>query len=124
MFTPVGFLVWTFGFGIEVAADHQMSRFIANPEYKVKFIHTSLWSRSRHPNYFGEFALWIGIMVITLPVLQGWQWVALIFPVFVILQITRVSGIPLLDKKAEHKWGDQADYESHKKTMPLLTPRL
>jgi len=63
-------------------------------------------------------------MVIALPVLQGWQWVALISPVFVILQITRVSGIPLVKKKADQKCGDQADYELHKKTTPVLVPRL
>jgi steroid 5-alpha reductase family enzyme len=68
--------------------------------------------------------LWIGIAVITLPVLQGWQWVALISPIFVTLLITRVSGVPLLEKKADQKWGGQADYETYKKTTPILIPRL
>ena len=124
IFAVLGFLVWVFGFAIEVVADSQKSRFRANPDNKGKFIQTGLWSRSRHPNYFGEIMLWIGIAVITLPVLQGWQWVALISPVFVTVLLTRVSGVPLLEKKADQKWGGQADYETFKKSTPVLIPRL
>ena len=124
LFAIVGFLVWIFGFAIEVVADSQKSRFSANPDNKGKFIQTGLWSRSRHPNYFGEIMLWVGIAIIALPVLQGWQWVALISPVFVTLLLTRVSGVPLLEKKADKKWGGQEDYESYKKRTPVLIPKL
>ena len=124
LFALVGFLVWVFGFGMEVIADYQKSRFNADPDNKGKFIQTGLWSRSRHPNYFGEIVLWMGVVIIALPVLQGWQWVALISPVFVTLLLTRVSGVPLLEKKADQKWGGQADYEAYKKKTPVLIPRL
>ena len=124
LFAILGFLLWIFGFVIEVVADNQKSRFSANPDNKGNFIQTGLWSRSRHPNYFGEIILWVGVAIIALPVLQGWQWVALISPVFVTLLLTRVSGIPLLEQKAEKKWGRQADYESYKKKTPVLIPRL
>lgn len=124
IFAYVGFLIWLLGFSIEVVADSQKSRFNANPENKGKFIQTGLWSRSRHPNYFGEILLWVGVAVIALPVLQGWQWIALISPVFVTLLLTRISGIPLLEKKADQKWGGQQDYETYKKNTPLLIPRL
>ncbi len=124
IFSIVGFLVWAFGFAIEVLADAQKSRFNADPANKGKFIQTGLWSRSRHPNYFGEIVLWIGVAIIALPVLQGWQWVALISPVFVTLLLTRVSGIPLLAKKADQKWGGQEEYEAYKKRTPVLIPRL
>ncbi|MCX6059821.1 MAG: DUF1295 domain-containing protein [Chloroflexi bacterium] len=124
LFAIVGFLVWIFGFAIEVIADSQKRRFSANPENKGKFIQTGLWSRSRHPNYFGEIIVWVGVAMIALPVLQGWQWVALISPVFVTLLLTRVSGVPLLENKADKKWGGQADYESYKKSTPVLIPRL
>lgn len=124
VFAIVGFLVWVIGFGIEVVADAQKSRFNANPENKGKFIQTGLWSRSRHPNYFGEILLWVGITIITLPVLQGWQWIALISPVFVTLLLTRVSGVPLLENKSDKKWGGQEDYEAYKKRTPILIPRL
>lgn len=124
IFAILGFLTWVFGFAIEVIADTQKSRFNADPANKGQFIKTGLWSRSRHPNYFGEIVLWIGVTIIALPVLQGWQWVALISPVFVILLLTRVSGIPLLEKKADQKWGGQPEYEAYKKTTPVLIPKL
>jgi steroid 5-alpha reductase family enzyme len=123
-FALMGFLVWAFGFGIEVIADAQKSRFNADPANKGKFIQTGLWAHSRHPNYFGEIVLWIGVTVIALPLLQGWQWVALISPVFVTLLLTRISGVPLLEKKADQKWGGQVEYETYKKTTPVLIPRL
>lgn len=124
IFAVVGFLVWAFGFGIEVIADTQKSRFNADPANKGKFIQTGLWSRSRHPNYFGEIVLWIGVTLIALPLLQGWQWVALISPVFVTLLLTRISGVPLLETKSDKKWGGQAAYEAYKKTTPVLIPKL
>jgi len=123
-FALVGLLVWIFGFAIEVFADMQKSHFSADPANKGKFIRTGLWSRSRHPNYFGEITLWVGVAIIALPVLQGWQWIALISPVFVALLITRVSGVPLLEAKADKKWGGQADYEEYKKQTPVLIPKF
>ena len=122
-FALVGFLVWGFGFAIEVAADIQKSRFRAQPENKGKFIHTGLWAWSRHPNYFGEIVLWIGVAIIALPILRGWQWVTLISPVFVTVLLTRISGVPLLEKRADEKWGGQEDYEAYKERTPVLIPR-
>ena len=124
LFALVGLLIWIVGFTIEVVADSQKSAFKANPENKGKFIQTGLWSRSRHPNYFGEIMLWIGVAVIALPVLQGWQWIALISPVFVTVLLTRVSGVPLLEKRADEKWGGQKDYEAYKAQTPVLIPRI
>lgn len=124
IFAIVGLLVWIFGFAIEVIADSQKSRFNANAANKGKFIQTGLWSKSRHPNYFGEIMLWVGIAIIALPVLQGWQWVAMISPLFVTLLLTRVSGVPMLEKRSDEKWGGQEDYEVYKKNTPVLIPRL
>ena len=123
-FALIGVLVWIAGFGIEATADRQKGRFSADPANKGKFIHTGLWAKSRHPNYFGEILLWVGVAIIALPVLQGWQWVALISPVFVALLIIKVSGVPHLEKKADRKWGGQADYEEYKKNTPVLIPKL
>ncbi len=124
LFAGIGFLVWILGFGFEVVADSQKGRFNADPKNKGKFIQTGLWSRSRHPNYFGEIMLWLGVAIIALPVLQGWQWVAMISPIFVTLLLTRVSGVPLLEKKSDTKWGGQKDYEEYKKNTPVLIPKL
>lgn len=124
LFALVGFLVWLFGFTIEATADFQKSRFRADRANRGKFIHTGLWARSRHPNYLGEIVLWIGVAIIALPVLRGWQWVTLISPVFVALLLTRVSGVPLLEKRADEKWSGQEDYEAYKARTPVLIPRL
>ncbi len=124
LFALIGFLIWVFGFTVEVVADGQKSRFRENPENKGKFIHTGLWALSRHPNYFGEIVLWIGVAVIALPILRGWQWVTLISPLFVTLLLTRVSGVPMLEKRADEKWGGQEDYEAYKARTPVLIPRV
>jgi steroid 5-alpha reductase family enzyme len=116
----LGFLVWLIGFGIEVIADQQKSRFRADPNNSGNFINTGLWSWSRHPNYFGEILLWIGVTIIAIPVLSGWQWLTLISPLFVVVLLTRVSGVPMLEKSADEKWGGQADYEEYKARTSLL----
>jgi steroid 5-alpha reductase family enzyme len=123
LFALIGLLVWIFGFAIEATADAQKSRFRADPKNKGRFIHTGLWAWSRHPNYFGEIVLWIGVAIIAIPVLRGWQWVTLISPVFVTLLLTRVSGVPMLEKRADEKWGGQEDYEAYKERTPVLIPR-
>ncbi len=122
-FALVGFLVWALGFAFEVVADTQKSRFRADPANKGRFIQSGVWAWSRHPNYFGEIVLWIGVAIIALPILRGWQWVTLISPVFVTLLLTRVSGLPMLEKRADEKWGGQEDYEAYKERTPVLIPR-
>lgn len=122
-FTLIGFFIWAFGFGIEVLADAQKTVFREDPENKGQFIDSGLWAWSRHPNYFGEIVLWIGVALIALPVLRGWQWVTMISPVFVAVLITRVSGVPILEARADEKWGGQEEYEAYKERTPVLIPR-
>jgi steroid 5-alpha reductase family enzyme len=87
------------------------------------FVDTGLWAWSRHPNYFGEIVLWTGIAVIASSTLRGWQWVTLVSPVFVVFLLTRVSGIPILEKRADERWGDDAAYQRYKENTPVLVPR-
>lgn len=121
-FAWVGLAIWLVGFAIEALADIQKSRFRKNPANKGRFIQNGLWAWSRHPNYFGEITLWFGIAVIALPVLRGWQWLSLISPLFVTLLITRISGIPLLEKRSDEKWAGQDDYELYKSRTSVLIP--
>ena len=120
----VGVAVWLIGFATEVTADLQKSRFKKNPANSGKFISTGLWSVVRHPNYLGEILLWIGALIVAAPVLQGWQWVALLSPLFVIVLLTRVSGIPLLEAKAERTWGEDPEYREYRAKTPALIPGL
>jgi len=119
----VGIVVWIVGFAIEVVADRQKSAFKRNPANEGRFITSGLWAWSRHPNYFGEITLWTGIAIVALPVLSGWRWVTLISPIFVILLLARVSGIPMLEARAAKRWGDEEDFQAYTRDTPVLVPR-
>ncbi|MHA1199735.1 MAG: DUF1295 domain-containing protein [Candidatus Heimdallarchaeaceae archaeon] len=118
----VGGSLWLIGFGFEAIGDYQKGRFRADPENKGKFIKTGLWKVSRHPNYFGEIVIWIGMALIVLPTLASWRFITLISPIYVILQLTLISGVNMLEKRADQKWGGQEDYEEYKKKTPALIP--
>lgn len=119
----LGVLVWVIGFGIEAVADAQKQAFRTDPANQGQFIRSGLWAWSRHPNYFGEITLWTGVALIALPALSGWQYLTLISPVFVYLLLTRVSGIPMLESRAEERWGDDPAYREYKTRTPVLFPR-
>jgi steroid 5-alpha reductase family enzyme len=119
----IGLAIWLIGFGVEVVADWQKSRFRADPANRDRYIDSGLWAWSRHPNYFGEIVLWIGVAVIAIPVLSGLQWLTLISPLFVALLLTRISGVPMLERRSDERWGGQPDYESYKARTPVLVPR-
>lgn len=119
----VGIIVWVAGFTIEVVADRQKSAFKRQPANEGWFISSGLWAWSRHPNYFGEITLWTGIAIMAVPILSGWRWVVLISPLFVTLLLTRISGLPMLEARADKRWGDEEDYQEYKRTTPVLVPR-
>jgi steroid 5-alpha reductase family enzyme len=118
-----GLAMWVIGMLIEMRADRQKRTFRKKPENDGRFITTGLWAWSRHPNYFGEIVLWLGVTLIALPVLSGWQYVTLVSPVFVVLLLTRVSGIPMLEARADKRWGHDAEYQAYKARTSLLIPR-
>ena len=128
--TPLGFwaclgaAVWLVGFVIEVVADQQKRAFRADPANDGRFITKGLWSRSRHPNYFGEILLWCGVALVALPDLSGWSYVTLISPIFVFVLLTRISGVPLLESRAQRRWGEDPSYRAYRDHTPVLVPRL
>jgi len=117
-----GAALWALGFGIEVVADRQKTAFREDPSNRDKFIQSGLWAWSRHPNYFGEILLWCGIMVIAIPVLEGLQYATLISPIFVIVLLTKISGVRMLENRAEKRWGNDPEYQKYKATTPSLIP--
>lgn len=92
-----GVLAWSLGFLFEAVGDAQMERFKADPANKGRIIRSGLWRFTRHPNYFGETAMWWGIFLIGLAVPRGW--LGVVSPVFITFLLVKVSGVPMLEKK-------------------------
>lgn len=116
-----GTALWLAGFAIEVTADEQKRRFRAVAENQNRYITSGLWAWSRHPNYFGEIILWIGVAVIAAPVLQGWQLATLASPLFVWLLLTKISGVRMLEARANRRWRDDPGYQDYaRRTNALL----
>jgi steroid 5-alpha reductase family enzyme len=122
-FMVIGMIVWLIGFAIEVVADRQKSAFRADPANEGRFVTSGLWAWSRHPNYFGEITLWVGIAIAAIPVLSGWRWLVLISPVFVVVLLTRISGIPMLERRGEKRWGDDPEFRAYTNNTSVLIPR-
>jgi steroid 5-alpha reductase family enzyme len=120
----LGLVLFVLGFVVEVIADNQKSAFRSIPENKDKFINEGLWSRSRHPNYFGEITLWTGITVMGISTFEGMNYLALFSPIFTYLLLNYVSGVRMLELRGQKKWGHIETYQIYKQSTPKLIPRL
>jgi len=118
----IGILIWIIGFVIEVVSDRQKSEFKSHESNDGKFIQSGLWKYSRHPNYFGEILIWTGIAIIGISVYSGFGWLGLISPFFVFVMLNYISGVRLLEKQAEERWGGNDLYQSYKSKTPVLFP--
>jgi len=112
-FNSLGILIWIIGFWFESLADKQLKDFIKNPKNKGKIMQSGLWAYSRHPNYFGEVTLWWGIFLLNL----GNSYWTIIGPLTITFLITKVSGIPLLEKKYE---GNKEFQDYKNKVSPFI----
>ena len=122
--TYVGIILFIIGFGIEIVADNQKTAFRSIEANKDSFITSGLWSKSRHPNYFGEVLLWFAIAVISFSSLEGLQLITLISPVFTYILLVYVSGVRMLEDMNDKKWADDEKYKSYKDNTPMLFPKL
>ena len=120
LITYIGIGLFIIGFSIEIIADHQKTVFRSNSENKNKFITSGLWSKSRHPNYLGEIVLWFAIAVISFSSLNGMQYIALISPIFTYLLLVYISGVRMLEDRANKKWGHLEEYKKYRKETPAL----
>ncbi|MGA1598449.1 MAG: DUF1295 domain-containing protein [bacterium] len=91
----LGVLVWTIGFVFEAGGDFQMARFKANPKNRGKVCDTGFWRYTRHPNYFGDSAVWVGY---TLICFAGGMYWPILSALLMIALIIKVSGVMLLEK--------------------------
>lgn len=112
----IGLLIWMLGFYFEAVGDYQLLKFIQNPANKGKIMKSGLWKYTRHPNYFGEVAMWWGIFLIALSSYNGWF--ALISPLTITFLLLFVSGVPLLEKK----YKDNADFQEYAKKTSAFFP--
>eukprot|EP00928_Gymnodinium_smaydae_P014579 TRINITY_DN15366_c1_g2_i2.p1 TRINITY_DN15366_c1_g2~~TRINITY_DN15366_c1_g2_i2.p1 ORF type:complete len:298 (-),score=21.33 TRINITY_DN15366_c1_g2_i2:263-1156(-) len=119
-----GWGTWLFGFVFEVIADRQKSDFRNDPKNKGRFINTGLWAYSRHPNYFGEITMWIGICISGSGCFQRFEWLAWLSPVTTWLLLSKVSGVPMLEAKGEKTWGNEPAYQWYMKHTPCFVPAL
>jgi len=118
----IGMLVFIFGFLVEIIADWQKSSFRKNPTNKNQFIAQGLWSYSRHPNYFGEITLWLGISIMSFSSLSSWQYITLISPVFTYILLVYISGVRILEIAGMEKWGHLDSYQQYIRRTPSLFP--
>ena len=142
----VGILLYVGGLSFEVTADREKNKWVQekkNKEHDEDFLTRGLWSKSRHPNYFGESTLWTGIATTAAGVLVSKagtggmglasgvlasKAIALlaagISPAFVTFLLLKVSGVPLSEKKYDKKYGDRKDYQKWKEETPMFFPKF
>jgi steroid 5-alpha reductase family enzyme len=126
LFYPVsllGVVIWAVGLIIEGVADRQKFAFINDPANKGKWIESGVWRYSRHPNYFGEIMVWLGIFLAAVPTLAGVAMgLAAVSPVFITALLLFISGVPPLERSADLRWGKDAAYQAYKARTSLLIP--
>jgi steroid 5-alpha reductase family enzyme len=103
-----GLVLWLAGFSLETVSDRQLRQFLADPANKGKVMDRGLWRYSRHPNYFGDALLWWGIYLVASA--TPWGWVTVFSPILMTFLLTRVSGVPLLDKGMVERRPGYRDY--------------
>jgi len=122
-FVFIGMAVWAIGLIAESIADWQKFSFHERKTKTHPWIDEGIWKYSRHPNYFGEISVWLGIYIASFSALTVVQkLIGLISPVFITLLLLFVSGVPILEKSADERWGEDKDYVSYKERTRLIIP--
>jgi len=119
-FAWIGTAIWLAGLVVETYADAQLFRFRFKKDSKGKWIDEGLWHYSRHPNYFGEMLVWWGVFVYGVSIYQGIAWLSVVGPIFITVLLLFISGIPLLEKANDKRWGKDNDYKKYKESTSLV----
>lgn len=119
----IGFAVALGGLVFEAVADMQKFAFMRDPARKHTWIDSGLWRYSRHPNYVGEITFWMGVYCASFSFMSGTErLVGLASPLLITLLLVFVSGVPLLEKSADKRWGKDKAYQAYKRRTPVLIP--
>lgn len=122
----VNYLTWIGGSicltGLLIEAISDLQKFRFKQEHPGQFMSKGLWSYSRHPNYFGEFLVWLGIFIFCVPSWQSWDWISVISPVWVFILVRYISGARLLEESADKKYGQLNSYQNYKQQTPIFFP--
>ncbi len=121
-FTLLGIVLFSLGLLIESISDVQKFRYRSTAENNSHWVDSGLWKYSRHPNYFGEMLVWWGLFIIVIPSLEGLLWLTVIGPLWITLLLLFISGIPLLEKSADRKYGNNPEYLAYKESTSILLP--
>ena len=104
----VGIFLWGTGLFFETVGDLQLARFRADERNKGKVLNTGLWGMTRHPNYFGDFAVWWGLWMFS--VSCGAPLWTIVSPAVMGFFLMKVSGVTLLEKDIAERRPGYADY--------------
>ncbi len=102
-----GLAVWVVGLFFEAVGDFQLASFKARPDSKGKVMDRGMWRYTRHPNYFGDFAVWWGHYLVAL---AGGAWWAVFSPLVMSTLLLRVSGVAMLEKTIGERRPEYEDY--------------
>ncbi len=106
----LGIAVFVIGLLFESIGDAQLTAFKNKPENKGKLMDQGLWSWTRHPNYFGDAAVWTGLTLIALEAPLG---IYTVFsPVLMVFFLYSVSGKALLERAMIKKYPEYMEYKA------------
>lgn len=120
----IGLIISVLGIIIETIADYQKFVFKNKGENKGRWISTGLWKYSRHPNYFGEIMMWIGVFIYSVVYINDLAILTVISPIFITYLLVGVSGIPTLEKQYDQKYSNNNEYLKYKKNTGKLFPKI
>lgn len=117
----VGTLVFLVGLFFETVGDEQLRRFKADPANRGKVMDRGLWRYTRHPNYFGDAAVWWGLFLIAFAT-PGSAW-TVYAPLAMTVLLLRVSGVTLLEKTLSESRPGYREYMERTSSFFPLPPR-
>jgi len=91
----IGIALWIIGISFEAGGDFQLAKFKSNPDNKGNVLNTGFWRYTRHPNYFGDSAVWWGYGLICL---AAGSFIPVLGSILMTALIIKVSGVALLEK--------------------------